>query len=215
MASHRRAVLLMVASALCPAAGKPKPEPKADDGVFTLYRGASTAVVLKARSQMAAARGLVDAAPGEAVALISDGPVAKGRAAGVTIGPGPRDVATLGNHSFLFVSGMPQSGTSLMEHLLGAAGTTSGLKTCLKATRCHSFNVEGDWMRYVHPLLLLFLPLPLRFEMRTPVTGGLMMSNDSRPFCQERGGRETQKGPLPLTRLSPRLSQVPPHVAHV
>ena len=54
------------------------------------------------------------------------------------------------NHSFVFVSGWPQSGTSLVHQVLNAHdGVGSMIRMCeqiLGEKRCVSFNHEGQWI---------------------------------------------------------------------
>lgn len=55
-----------------------------------------------------------------------------------------------GNHSFLFISGMPQSGTSLLLDLAGGATTliSTMVKKCdeLHGKSCTNWNHEGQWL---------------------------------------------------------------------
>ena len=54
------------------------------------------------------------------------------------------------NHSFVFISGWPQSGTSLVHQVLNAhEAVGSMIEMCEKILgekRCVSFNHEGQWM---------------------------------------------------------------------
>lgn len=53
------------------------------------------------------------------------------------------------NHSFIFVSGWPQSGTSLLQQLFSVTPSISSMvEKCENALgkRCVQFNHEGQWL---------------------------------------------------------------------
>jgi hypothetical protein len=59
--------------------------------------------------------------------------------------------ALVSNHSFIFVTGWPQSGTSFIHQLLSQnqQSISSMIKLCEKilgSRRCQSWNHEGQWM---------------------------------------------------------------------
>jgi hypothetical protein len=53
------------------------------------------------------------------------------------------------NHSFLFISGWPQSGTSLMQQMFTVAPETSTMvekcKSLIPGNKCLDWNYEGQW----------------------------------------------------------------------
>ena len=54
--------------------------------------------------------------------------------------------ALIRSHSFVFVGGVPQSGTSLLRTLIASSELISGQDSCLATTRCFETNVEGQWL---------------------------------------------------------------------
>lgn len=67
----------------------------------------------------------------------------------------PEEMNAVRNHSYIFVAGLGQSGTSLLRQLL-LIPSSSGLDSCMDTTTCHKFNAEGQWLllsgsKYEHP----------------------------------------------------------------
>ena len=52
----------------------------------------------------------------------------------------------LETRAFIFVGGMPQSGTSFVRQILKTPSFCSGMDSCEKNTRCAVFNIEGQWL---------------------------------------------------------------------
>jgi hypothetical protein len=57
-----------------------------------------------------------------------------------------RALAGIRSHAFVFVGGVPQSGTSLARSIVAASSLVSGQDSCLATTRCFENNVEGQWL---------------------------------------------------------------------
>ena len=60
---------------------------------------------------------------------------------------GAAPFSKLAGHSFVFVGGMPQSGTSFLRQLvLANSKIASGQDKCRRTTRCEFSNIEGQWL---------------------------------------------------------------------
>jgi hypothetical protein len=52
----------------------------------------------------------------------------------------------MAGHRFVFVGGLPQSGTSVLRQLLLLPKSASGQDSCKHSTNCRVSNVEGQWL---------------------------------------------------------------------
>ena len=59
--------------------------------------------------------------------------------------PPSKPITEIASHSFIFVGGLPQSGTSLLRQML-LTPLSSGMDSCERSTRCHMTNIEGQWL---------------------------------------------------------------------